>query len=79
MNTTPHSCTVLVVDPCRETQAQILGHMQDRGFSVITAADPTAALETIALTTPDIVLTDSFLPEGSGLTLTKTLRARHVP
>jgi DNA-binding response OmpR family regulator len=79
MNTTPPSCTVLVVDRCRETQAQILGHMQDRGFSVITAADPTAALETIALTTPDIVLTDSFLPEGSGLTLTKTLRARHVP
>lgn len=73
------SCTVLVVDPCRETQAHILGHMQDRGFSVITAADPTTALATIELTTPDIVLTDSFLPEGSGLDLTKTLRNRHVP
>ena len=79
MNTPVPSCTVLVVDPCRETQAQILEHMQDRGFSVITASDPNTALETIELTAPDIVLTDSFLPEGSGLTLTKTLRARHVP
>lgn len=79
MTTPIPSCTVLVVDPCRDTQAQILGHMQDRGFSVITAVDPTSALATIELTTPDIVLTDSFLPEGSGLTLTKTLRARHVP
>lgn len=79
MNTMPPSCTVLVVDSSQETQAQILGHMQDRGFSVITAADPAAALTAIELTAPDIVLTDSFLPEGSGLALTKTLRARHVP
>ena len=73
------SSTVLVVDPCPDTQSMIFGHMQDRGFSVITATDPAAALATIELTTPDIVLTDSFLPAGSGLTLTKTLRARHVP
>ncbi|THJ21765.1 MAG: response regulator [Nitrospira sp. CG24D] len=79
MNTPLASCTVLVVDSCRETQAQIFGHLQNRGFSVITAADPTAALATIELTAPDIVLTDSFLPEGSGLTLIKTLRSRHVP
>lgn len=79
MTTPIASCTVLVVDPCQDTQAQILGHMQDRGFSVITAVDPTSALATIELTTPDIVLTDSFLPDGSGLALTKTLRARHIP
>jgi CheY-like chemotaxis protein/anti-sigma regulatory factor (Ser/Thr protein kinase) len=79
MNTPVPSCTVLVVDPCRETQAQILGHLQNRGFSVITAADSTAALATIELTAPDIVLTDSFLPEESGLTLIKTLRSRQVP
>lgn len=79
MTTSMPSCTVLVIDPCRDTQAQILGHMQDRGFSVITATDPTAALATIELTAPDIVLTDSFMPEGTGLTLTRTLRTRQVP
>lgn len=79
MNSPTASCTVLIVDPCRETQAQILDHMQNRGFSVITANDPAAALATIELTAPDIVLTDSFLPEGGGLALTKTLRGRQVP
>lgn len=73
------SCTVLVVDPCRNTQAQILDHVQSRGFSVISAQDATVALSTIELTRPDIVLTDSFYPEGAGLTLAKTIRSRHMP
>lgn len=72
-------CTVLVVDPCRDTQAQILGHVQSRGFSAITAQDPETALATIELTHPDIVLTDTFLPMGEGLLLAKTLRARQIP
>ena len=76
MNRSTPDCTVLVVDPCQDTQTEILSHMQERGFSVITVSDPAAALATIELTTPDIVLTDSFLPEGGGLTLTKTLRNR---
>ncbi|MEC4889560.1 MAG: response regulator [Nitrospira sp.] len=79
MNRSTPDCTVLVVDPCQDTQAHILSHMQERGFSVITVADPAAALATIDLTTPDIVLTDSFLPEGGGLALTKTLRSRLAP
>lgn len=72
-------CTVLVVDPCQDTQTEILGHMQERGFSVIAVSDPVAALATIELTTPDIVVTDLFLPDGGGLTLTKRLRHRLSP
>ena len=79
MNTPTPSCTVLIVDPCRDTQAQILDHVQSRGFSVISAQDATVALSTIELTRPDIVLTDSFYPDGAGLTLTKTIRSRHMP
>lgn len=74
-----HSYTILVIDPCPETQARILEHVQGRGYSIITAPNPTSALATIDLTAPDVVITDLFLPEGSGLTLTKTLRARHEP
>lgn len=79
MTTPPVACTVLVVDPCRDTQAQILDHVQSRGFSVISAQDATVALSTIELTRPDIVLTDSFYPDGAGLTLAKTIRSRHMP
>ncbi len=71
------SCTLLVVDSCRETQARIHEQVQGRGFSIITAADPTAAMSMIDMAAPHIVITDLFLPEGSGLTLTKTMRARH--
>lgn len=72
-------CTVLVVDPCQDTQAHILRHMRERGFTVITVSDPATALATIELAAPDIVLTDSFLPDGAGLALTKTLRSRLAP
>ena len=37
------SCTVLVVDSCADTQARIHEHLQGRGCSIITAADPEAA------------------------------------
>ncbi len=79
MIATDPSCTLLVIDSCPETQARILEHVQGRGFSIITAPDPASALATIDLTAPDVVITDLFLPEGAGLTLTKTLRARHEP
>lgn len=75
------SCTLLVVDSCSETQARIVEHVQGRGFSIITATDPSAAMAMIDLTAPDVVITDLFLPEGDGLTLTKNLQARreHCP
>jgi len=69
-------CNVLVIDPCPETQACIVNHVQGRGFSIIAASDPTTALATIDLAAPDIVITDLFLPDGAGLTLAKELRSR---
>jgi DNA-binding response OmpR family regulator len=73
------SCTVLVIDPCPETQARIFDHVQGRGVSIIAASDPSAALSTIDLAAPDIVITDLFLPGGAGLALTNELRRRHEP
>lgn len=76
MTTQASTCTVLVIDPCPETQARIVDHVRGRGVSIIAAADPSAALSTIDLTAPDIVITDLFLPEGAGLALTDELRRR---
>ncbi|TKS59875.1 MAG: response regulator [Nitrospira sp.] len=72
-------CTVLVIDPCPETQARIVNHVQGRGFSIIAASDPSRALTIIDLTAPDIVITDLFLPEGRGLALAKEIRVRYEP
>lgn len=68
---------LLVIDPCPETQARIAEQLQGRGFSVVAAPDPISALTTIDMTAPDIVITDLFLPEATGLTLLKELKVRH--
>ena len=69
-------CTVLVIDPCPETQALIAGHVRGREFSIIAASHPSAALTAIDRAAPDIVITDLFLPEATGLALTKDLSSR---
>jgi CheY-like chemotaxis protein/anti-sigma regulatory factor (Ser/Thr protein kinase) len=79
MNMPDTSDHLLVIDSCPETQAHIAQHLQGRGFSIVAVHDPTAALATIDSAAPDIVLTDLFLPDASGLRLVKELKARHDP
>ena len=77
MKTFTTSDHLLVVDPCPNTQARIAEQLQGRGFSVVAASDPISALTTIDMAAPDIVITDLFLPEATGLTLLQELKARH--
>ena len=77
MNTFTTADHLLVIDPCPDTQARIAEQLQGRGFSVVAASDPTTALTTIDMSAPNIVITDLFLPEATGLTLLKELKARH--
>lgn len=76
MNLLTTSDHLLVIDPCPDTQARIAEQVQGRGFSVVAASDPTTALTMIDMAAPDIVITDLFLPEASGLMLLKELRTR---
>lgn len=77
MNRPTTSEHLLVIDPCPDTQARIAEQLQGRGFSVVAASDPNTALTTIDMAAPNIVITDLFLPEATGLTLLKELKARH--
>lgn len=77
MNTLETSDHLLVIDPCLDTQARIAQQLQGRGFSVVVASDLTTALTMIDMAAPDIVITDLFLPEATGLTVLKELKARH--
>ncbi len=76
MNTLETSDHLLVIDPCSDTQARIAEELQGRGFSVVAASDLTTALTMIDMAAPDIVITDLFLPEATGLTVLKELKAR---
>lgn len=66
----------MVVDPCRDTQARIRQQLQGRGYSIVTASDPDSAMTLIDSASPDIVITDLFLSEGTGLAFVKDLYAR---
>lgn len=78
MTTLAPSCHVLVIDACSETQARIVRLVDGRGMRVTTASDPSSALRSIDRTEPDIVITELFLPDGSGLAVTKVLRQRRA-
>lgn len=66
---------MLIVDdqPLNQKLARAL--FTAEGWSVETAADATGALESLAASLPDVVLTDIQLPDLDGLELTRRLRA----
>jgi DNA-binding response OmpR family regulator len=70
------SKTLLVVANCSETLALVLEEAKSRGLSVITAQDPQVAIAMLDMAIPDILLTDLFLPEMSGLLLIREIRRR---
>ncbi len=79
MSTLTPSDHLLVVDPCPDTQARIAEQLQGRGFAIVAASDPATALAAIDSAAPDMVLTDLFLPDATGLTLVKALTSRRDP
>ena len=76
MTTRSAGYQLLVIDPCRDTQALITQQVEGRGYSVITASDLASALSLVESMSPDIIMTDLFLADGAGLTLLQELSAR---
>jgi len=70
------SLTLLAIIPDSETLALTLEQANSRGLSVVTAQDPQAALMMADMALPDIVITDLFLPEHTGLTLVQEIHNR---
>ena len=70
---------LLIIDPCEDTQSRITQYAQGGGFVVTAMSDPVTALAKIEEESPTIVITDMFLPDGTGLALAKELKARHEP
>jgi len=67
---------LLVIADNPDTQTVILEHARAQGHSVISATTPALGLTTFNMTQPDIVITDLFLPEQSGLMLVKQILER---
>jgi CheY-like chemotaxis protein len=68
---------ILIVDDevfIREVLAEVLA---DEGYVVQTATDGRQALEAIAASRPDLVITDVMMPHLSGWQLLQEVRAQH--
>ena len=70
------SLTLLAIIPDSETLALTLEQANCVASSVVTAQDPQAALMMADMALPDIVITDLFLPEHTGLTLVQEIHNR---
>ncbi len=70
------SPTLLAVLPDSDALAVTLEQAQSRRFSTITARDPRAALAMVDMALPDVIVTDLFTPERTGLLLIQEIRNR---
>jgi chemotaxis family two-component system response regulator PixH len=69
---------ILVVDDDTDTREMYGWCLEARGFRVALAGSFAAALEQAASETPDLIVTDYFLPGGDGFRLADTLRQNPV-
>jgi DNA-binding response OmpR family regulator len=68
----------LVVEPCAETLAMVMEQAKTRGLSIMTAPDPHVALAMMDMASPDVLMTDLFLPEPNGLMLIRETLKRNT-
>jgi two-component system phosphate regulon response regulator OmpR len=65
---------VLVIDDDERLSKLLARYMDSFGFSVRSAVDPKAALRTLKLDPPDIVILDIMLPDMDGFALCRKVR-----
>lgn len=68
--------TVLIVDDEIDIQSALSFALKDEGYDVLTASSPAEAEKILAQTPVDIGLFDVWFPEGDGMDLLKTARAK---
>jgi adenylate cyclase len=67
---------ILVVDDQRANAEMMAGILRARGYEVLTAPSGEAALEEIARSSPDLVVSDILMPSMDGYELCRRLRAQ---
>ncbi|ASF47386.1 hybrid sensor histidine kinase/response regulator [Methylovulum psychrotolerans] len=72
--TAPTLPSILVVDDSLSQRRALEQLLQDSGFQVSTARDGVEAAEHLAVTLPDLVLTDLEMPRMNGIELTGHIR-----
>lgn len=66
--------SVLIVDDCATTRRLVGLYLKQQGFALIQAENGLEALEKMAQTPVDLVITDMNMPRMDGLSLTRALK-----
>ena len=74
---TDDTAPVLLVDDEPELLEALSRLLTARDIRVVTAMSGRAAMEIAARTTPRVLITDIFMPDGDGLELLRYIRHRH--
>lgn len=67
---------ILIADDDHEIRTLLSRYLQEQGFRVSTAGDLRNCSDLLAKRTPDLIVLDVMLPDGSGLDLCRDLRTR---
>jgi CheY-like chemotaxis protein len=70
--------TVLIVDDSRFSRGRLRAALEPLPLTLLEASDGVDALEQVALSAPDAIVTDLLMPRMNGLELLRELRSRGV-
>jgi two-component system chemotaxis response regulator CheY len=66
--------SVLIVDDCATTRRLVGLYLKQEGFSLVQAENGIEALEKLARSSVDLVITDMNMPQMDGVSLTRALK-----
>jgi two-component system OmpR family response regulator len=67
---------ILIVDDDHEIRSLLRRYLEEQGFRVSAVGDIRGCNDTLTRRTPDLIVLDVMLPDGSGLDLCRNLRNR---
>jgi len=65
---------ILIVDDDHEIRSLLSRYLEEQGFRVSTASDLRGCNDSLNRRSPDLLVLDVMLPDGSGLDLCRDLR-----
>lgn len=66
--------SVLIVDDCKTTRQLVSLYLKPEGYSLVQAEDGLEALEKLARSPVDLIITDINMPRMDGVALTRALK-----
>ena len=70
------AASILLIDDNEDTRVTVARILEMAGHSVVQAPNAKTASALLKERTPDLVITDIFMPEGDGFEMLNELRAR---